>query len=40
MSYLPAQPMIDAVNRALQHSAGHSGRHRPGATWPRGHWAA
>jgi ABC-2 type transport system permease protein len=25
MSYLPAQPMIDAVTRALQHSAGQSG---------------
>ena len=26
MSYLPAQPMIDAVTRALQPSAGMSGR--------------
>jgi hypothetical protein len=26
MSYLPAQPMIDAVTRALQPSAGLSGR--------------
>ena len=26
MSYLPAQPMIDAVTRALQPSAGWSGR--------------
>jgi hypothetical protein len=26
MSYLPAQPMIDAVNHAQQHSAGHSGQ--------------
>ena len=26
MSYLPAQPMIDAVTRALQHSPGQSGQ--------------
>ena len=26
MSYLPAQPMIDAVNRALQHSGALPGR--------------
>jgi hypothetical protein len=26
MSYLPAQPMIDAVTRALQPSAGQSGQ--------------
>ena len=26
MSYLPAQPMIDAVTRALQHSPGQAGQ--------------
>ena len=26
MSYLPAQPMIDAVTRAMQQSAGQSGQ--------------
>ena len=30
MSYLPAQPMIDAVTRALQSSAGQSGTGLPG----------
>ena len=30
MSYLPAQPMIDAVNHALQHPAGQFGLALPG----------
>ena len=34
MSYLPAQPMIDAVTRALQSSAGQAGQACQGATWP------
>jgi ABC-2 type transport system permease protein len=46
MSYLPAQPMIDAVTRALEPGAGLSGSARPGLALP-GHdlavlaaWAA